>query len=144
MKAFKSIFTVDKEIQKSEIIQALNYVKSNYYFASANGDGKKFEAMFHDSEIAKGYKQNETKFKYTIQYGIFPNLKDLSLEHLKDPVLTFKFDESTTQPANKQCDGHVQCWSEKYKCIKIAYCETILVDYLLHCRKVARLFPLIF
>ena len=39
--------------------------------------------MFPDSQIAKEYKQNKTKCKYTIQYGVYPFLKDLLLEDLK-------------------------------------------------------------
>ena len=86
---------------------------SNYSFSSTSGYEKRFQAVFPDSEIATGYNQNETKSKYTTQYGVFPNLKDLSPEELKDAVFTFRFDESTIQQENKQFDGHAQYWFEK-------------------------------
>lgn len=108
LKASKYVFTDDEEIQKAEIIQALKCVKSNYSFASTHWDGKMFEAMFPYSKIAKGYKQNKTQSNYTIQYGIFPYLKDLLPEDLKDTIFTIKFDEPSTQQVNKQYDGHVQ------------------------------------
>ena len=60
---------------------------------------------------------------------IYPYLKDLLLEDLKNAVFTFKFDESTTQQVNKQYDGFIQYWSKKHKCIKISYCGTIMVDH---------------
>ena len=63
-------FSHEEQVRKAEIIQALKSVKSNYSFVSASGDGERFKEMFPDSQITKEYKQNETKCKYTIQYGI--------------------------------------------------------------------------
>ena len=54
---------------KAEIIQALKTVASNYSFASADGDSKRFKVMFPNSKIAENYKQCSTKIKYAIQYG---------------------------------------------------------------------------
>ena len=121
--------TDDELVRKSEIIRALDCVGSNYSFASTSDDGKKYQEMFPDSEIAKRYQQGETKTKYTIQYGIYPYLKDLLLEDIKDVVFTFKFDETTTQQVNKQYDGYVQYWSKRFNCIKMSYCGTIMVDH---------------
>ena len=87
------------------------------------------QAMFPDSQIAKQFKQGETKTKYTIQFSIYPYLKDLLLDDLKNTVFTFKFDESTTQQVKKQYDGYVQCWSKRHNCIKMVYCGTIMVDH---------------
>ena len=98
-----------------------------------------FEATFPYSKIAKGYKQNKTQSNYTIQYGIFPYLKDLLPEDLKDTVFTIKFDEPSTQQVNKQYDGHVQYPSKNY-----AHQNCILWDHhgrLLPCRRVARSIP---
>lgn len=119
----------DELVRKAEIIQALKCVDSNQSFSSTNDDGKKFQEMFPDSEIAKQYRQGETKTKYTIQYGIYPYLKDLLLDDIKNVAFTFKFDESTTQQVNKQYDGYIQYWSKRFKCIKISYCGTIMVDH---------------
>ena len=61
-----------EEISNAEILQALKCVDSNISFVAANGDGSRYQKMFPDSKIAEGYKQNETKIKYNIQYGIAP------------------------------------------------------------------------
>ena len=66
----KVVFSSKESIIKAEILQALNTVDSNFSFASANGNGKLFREMFPDSDIAKGYKQNEKKIKYSILYGL--------------------------------------------------------------------------
>ena len=44
--------SLENKIQKAEILQALKVVNSNYSFASCDGDGERFAAMFPDSEIA--------------------------------------------------------------------------------------------
>ena len=46
-----------------ETIQALDFIHSNYSFASATNDSENFQIMFPDSEIAKSYSQRETKVK---------------------------------------------------------------------------------
>ena len=74
--------STEEEVRRAEIIHALKYVESNYYFTSMN-DGVRFQAMFPDSQIAKQFKQGETKTKYTIQFGIYPHLKDFLLENVK-------------------------------------------------------------
>ena len=56
-----------------ETIQALDFIQSNYSFASAADDSEKFWIMFPDSEIAKSYNQGETKWKYVIQFGTSNN-----------------------------------------------------------------------
>ena len=48
----------------------------DYSFASTSNDGERFRSMFPDSQIAKHFKQGETKTKYTIQYSIYPYFKD--------------------------------------------------------------------
>ena len=88
----KISLSTEEEIGKAEIIHALKCVESNYSFASTSNDGERFRSMFPDSQIAKHFKQGETKTKYTIQYGIYPCFKDLLLEDLKNTAFTFKFD----------------------------------------------------
>ena len=47
--------------------------------------------MFPDSQIAKGYKLDETKMKYTIQSGIARYFRDLIRNNLKNVPYSFKF-----------------------------------------------------
>ena len=68
----KVVFSSKESIIKTEILQALKTVDSNFSFASANGNGKLFREMFPDSNIAKRYKQSETKIKDPIQFGLAP------------------------------------------------------------------------
>ena len=116
-------------IRKHEIIRALKCVKSNHLFSSINDDSKIFKETFPDLEIAKQYQQCETEPKYTIQYGIYPFLKYLLLDDIKDVAFTFKFDESTTQQVKRKYDGYIQYLSQSFQCIKISYFETIMVDH---------------
>ena len=125
----KIIFSPGEEVHRAEILQALKVVDSNQSFASADGDGERFAAMFPDSKIAATYKQNKTKMKYTIQYGIAPYFKELLKDDLKNTAYSCKFDETTNQQVKKQYDGYVQYWSCKHKCINIAYCGTLMVDH---------------
>ena len=114
----KIIFPPGEEVHRAEILHALKVVDSNQSFASADGDGERFVAMFPDS-----------KMKYTIQYGIAPYFKELLKDDLKNTAYSFKFDETTNQQVKKQYDGYVQYWSCKHKCINIAYCGTLMVDH---------------
>ena len=67
------VFFYQKEsIIKAEILQALKMVDSNISFTSANGNVKLFREMSPDLDIRKGYKQSETKIKYSIQFGLAP------------------------------------------------------------------------
>ena len=63
------------KVTKAEILQALKVVDANASFASAADDGDRFREMFPDSNIAKKYKQGETKTKYCIEFGIAPYVK---------------------------------------------------------------------
>ena len=116
-------------VRKHDIIRALKCVNSNHSFSSTNDDSKIFKETFPDLEIAKQYQQCETEPKYTIQYGIYPFLKDLLLDDIKNVAFTFKFEESTTQQVKKQYDGYIQYLSQRFQCIKISYFGTIMVDH---------------
>ena len=116
-------------IRKHEIIRGLKCVKSNHLFSSTNDDSKTFKETLPDLEIAKQYQHCESEPKYTNQYGIYPFLKDLLLDDIKNVAFTFKFDEPTTQQVKKQYDGYIQYLSKRFQCIKISYFETIMVDH---------------
>lgn len=123
------LFTDEEKVLKAEILHALKCVDANWSFQSTNDEGKRYVAMFPDSEIAKSFKVGETKIKYVIQFGIVPYFKEKLKDDLKNVPFTFKFDETTTQQVNKQYDGYTQYWSEQHQCIKIAYNGTLMVDH---------------
>ena len=79
----------------------------------ANGSGKSFAIQFPDSNIAKNYEIEETKAKYFIQFGIYPHLRSILLEDMKNMPFTFRFDETTTSPVKKQYDGCVTFYSKQ-------------------------------
>jgi len=91
-----SSLTLEEQVIRAETIQALTCVDSNLSFASADGDGDRFKAMFPDSKIAEKYSQNETKMKYVIQFGLSPYFQDLLKSDLRGKPFSFKFDETTT------------------------------------------------
>ena len=94
-------------VLKAEATQAMKVVEKNQSFASANGDSLRFKSMFPDSAIASLYSQEETKIKYTIQYGIAPYFKQQLLSDMKDCPFSFRFDETTTAQKKKQYDDYV-------------------------------------
>ena len=49
------VLSTKEAILKAEILQALYMVEKNHSFASAKGDSDRFELMFSDSTVAKGY-----------------------------------------------------------------------------------------
>ena len=51
--------------------------------------------MFPDSKIAQSYRQGKTKFRYNIQYGIAPHIKQMLIYDVNNTPFTFKFDGST-------------------------------------------------
>ena len=53
----KASLTEKELITQAEVIEALKCVESNRSFASANGDNERYQKMFPDSVIAKGYHQ---------------------------------------------------------------------------------------
>ena len=112
---------------KTEILQALQYVECNYFFASAKKDSEISKAMFPDSEIAKNYRQGETKVRYSIQFGIALYIKDLLMKGFSDCPFSLKFDETTTHKVLTQCNAYVQCWSKNYDFVVNSYCGSLLV-----------------
>ena len=85
-KAFSSTFTLKKTVTSStfsdkqqvlnaEVIEALHSVDSNQSFSASNGSGERYRKMF-PCEAASTFYLQETKMKYTIQFGIAPYVKD--------------------------------------------------------------------
>ena len=83
--------------------------------------------MLPASEIAKNYRQSETKKKYAIQYGIAPHILSSLKDDFQDIPFTFMFEESTTTQVKTQYDGYVQHRSKKKACNTTAYCGSLYV-----------------
>ena len=60
--------TLQQQIGKAEIIQALHVFESSQPFQSIDKDFKRFQKMFPDSKIASGYAQHADKTRYNIVY----------------------------------------------------------------------------
>ena len=60
--------TLEQQIGKAEIIQALHVFESSQPFQSIDKDFKRFQKMFPDSKIASGYAQHADKTRYNIVY----------------------------------------------------------------------------
>ena len=85
--------------------------------------------MFPDSNIAKGFSQNETKMMYVIKFGLSPYFKESLKNDFCSKAFCFKFDETATNQIKKQYDGFVQCWSKSQNKIAMAYCGSLFVDH---------------
>ena len=108
----KVMFSPEEQVLQAEVLKVLHGVNSNYSFASSEND-ERFKIMFPDSKIAQSYRQGKTKFRYNIQYGIAPHIKQMLIYDVNNTPFTFKFDESTISQVKKQCDTYLQFWSKK-------------------------------
>ena len=118
-----------EKILRAEIIELLDLVDKNQSFASCNGDGEKYRKMFPDSQIAKNFSQQETKAKYTLQFGIAPYIKEKVINDIADKPFSFKFDETTTSQVKKQYDGYVTYFSDTSQTIETAFCGSLFVGH---------------
>ena len=125
----RALLTLENQVLKAETLQALDYVSSNYSFASAKNDSDKFKMMFPDSKIAQTYHQSETKIKYVTQFGIAPYVKKPMLNDFNNQLFTFKFDETTTSQIKKQYDGYVRFCSDTTNQIVNRYCGPSFVGH---------------
>ena len=65
----KLSLTTEEIIQRTEIVQALKFVDSNYSFSSACDESDSFRVMCPDSDIAKNNHQGATEIKITSNLG---------------------------------------------------------------------------
>ena len=132
-----------EQIVKAEVLQGFKTVESTFSFAAATRDGDRFRQMFPDSKIAQGYKQNETKMTYVIQYGLSPYFRESLKSDFHANAYCFKFDEATTSQVRKKYDGSVQYWSKSQNGIVVAYCGSLFVDHCLAEKLVGHFFTFI-
>ena len=85
--------------------------------------------MFWDSNIAKGFSQNETKMMYVVKFGLSPYFKESLKNDFYYKAFCFKFDEMTTNQIKKHYDGFVQYWNKSQNKIAVAHCGSLLVDH---------------
>ena len=97
----KQSYSLEQQVVRAEILQALHVVDANQSFASVDGDSERFKRMFPDSKIAAEYAQHAEKLRYVIVYGLAPYVKELRSKDAKDTFFTYKFDESTTSQVKK-------------------------------------------
>jgi hypothetical protein len=128
-----SSLSSQEKILKAEIIEVLDMVDKNQSFSSCNGDGERYRQMFPDSNIAKQFNQQETKAKYTLQFGIAPYVKEKVISDVSNKPFSFKFDETTTSQTKKQYDAYVTYFSYANQCIVTVFCGSLFVG---HCTAV--------
>ena len=68
--------TLENQVVKAEILQALNFGENNYSFFNAASDSVRFEMMFSDSQIAKKNIVKVRMISYSSSYDIAPYLKE--------------------------------------------------------------------
>lgn len=124
-----SLMSTDDEVLRSEILWALKCAKSNFSFASNNGNNNLFATMFPDSAIAKSYKMAETKCKYMLQFGVYPWLLEDLKEDIKGKPISFLFDETTTIQVKKQYDAYVRYESKRHGKIVDRYCGSLFLGH---------------
>ena len=113
----------------AEILQAPNMVDKNHSFFSANGDSDRFKKMLPDLQIAAKYSQEETKFKYVVQFGLAPFVKDELITEVQKTPYSCKFDKTTNSQVKKQYDGSVSFFWKKLRKIVTLYCGTLFIGH---------------
>ena len=78
-----AVRSLHDDVLAEEVLQAFNVVDKNQLFQSADGDNERLALQFHDSAIAKNYKQGQTRMKYMIQFGIAPHIKEMLMEDMQ-------------------------------------------------------------
>ena len=121
--------SLEDDVLAAEVLQALSVVDKNQSFQSADCDNERLARQFHDSAIARNYKQGQTKMKYLIQFGIAPYVKKVLLEDMKKEQYCFHFDETTTSQLKKQYDGYITYYSKHAKQVACAYVGSLFVGH---------------
>ena len=97
-----NIYT-QRKIPNDEFIYALRIVDKFLGFGFLDTGRDDYGRMFSDSATASTYRQEQTKTKYIIQFGLAHYISNEVIALVKS--LFFKFDESTTQ--KKQYDRYI-------------------------------------
>ena len=78
----------------AEIYWAMKCVKENWSANSSDDNNALFTQMFPDSEIAKKFCMNRTKFSYVVNFGLGPFFKNVLTERVsKSAFFSISFDE---------------------------------------------------
>ena len=85
--------------------------------------------MFLNSEIARSYKQRESRVGYSIQNGIAPYFKEHFLGDFRNSPFPFQFDESTTSQIKKQYGSYVRYWLLQNVKVVTAYRGSLFVGH---------------
>ena len=123
-----TLLTDKEQVLNAEIIEAIHSVDSNQSFSASNGSGKRYKKMF-PCEVAANFSLQETKMKYTIQFGIAPYVKDQLVQDISNKPFVFKFDETTTSQVKKQYDAYITYMSYRYQKIVTSYCGSLFVGH---------------
>ena len=123
-----TLLTDKEQVLNAEIIEAIHSVDSNQSFSASNGSGKHYKKM-SPCEVAANFSLQETKMKYTIQFGIAPYVKDQLVQDISNKPFVFKFDETTTSQVKKQYDAYITYMSYRYQKIVTSYCGSLFVGH---------------
>lgn len=105
-----TVLAAEEVVQKVKVLQSLTLVASDFSCSSANGGSDQFRLMFLDSEIARSYKQEEFKVRYSIQNGIASYFKEHFFWRLQKIPFSFQFKESNSSQIKKQYGSYVRYW----------------------------------
>ena len=97
-------------VEEAHIAWAMNCVKNGYSDNSTNDFGNVLRGICPNDKVAENFQMGRKKFKYVVNYGLFPYfkqpVKDLIL---KSPFTVALFDESLNKTSQKsEMDLHVR------------------------------------
>ena len=85
-----------------------------------------------DPEIARNYKQTETKVKYSVQFGIAEQAINTPIKEFSKTPFIFKFYEATTSQIKKQYNRYIQYRSSKHGKVLSAYVGSLFLGHCDH------------
>ena len=119
---------------KSEIVWILNSVVCGLSARSSTNLGNAFAVMFPNSKIAKNISQGRTKYGYSINHGLGPCFKGLTIYDIKKTdVLSVSFDEnlnSATQ--SSEMDVYVCYFDSVENEVKVRYLGSSFMSHITH------------
>ena len=107
-------FTLNQRALDAEIRWCLRMVSCHGSYNSCTDLGDTFKTMFPDSHIAQQFTLGKTKSRYTIIYGIAPELKKrLIYDVNRSPFYSVLFDETLNSEMQMcQMDVGIHFWNE--------------------------------
>jgi len=124
-------FVVREDVTRAEIIWAMRAVVIHSSFRSNSDLGETFQAMFHDSAIAKQFSLGKTKCAYVTVYGLSPYFETLLIDQVKTlDHFVICFDEALNKIAQRgQMDMYIRFWDDSHDEVSTRFLTSVFLGH---------------